>query len=276
MAIQMFFNAFVLSFYFCRLSRASSRNALVLFSDRATITSGNFEFRVWDLSARRPLVEAHVRVYAVRHKLLTSSSEKIWEVLRIIRPNDELGGSLLLSLPDIVTHNIDEFSPLAPKIMENAKIGVSLKTSGLTLRTEDALHGCRDAVACPVCGETYGSVELLALHAKYTATTESGDGFDLHGKILDDVEALIDLKKDAAAHLGERVQETIREEGIEIVCVLEGIEPIMSGTFQAVQSYTYDEIVFGGTFLPCIERNDSKGGKTVANVNKFDEIAVVS
>ncbi|KAL3926984.1 MAG: hypothetical protein SGPRY_003038 [Prymnesium sp.] len=81
-----------------------------------------------------PVVEAHVRVYAVLHEqspevwalhqLCFPSLTFVWpvqmhalfqtRVMRITNPNDELGGMLFLPTPQIVTHQIDRWSPLFP------------------------------------------------------------------------------------------------------------------------------------------------------------------
>jgi hypothetical protein len=39
---------------------------------------------------------------------------------------------------------------------------------------------------------------------------------------------------------------------VEIICVVEAIDPILSGTFHAVQSYTIDDIAFDSEFAPCV------------------------
>jgi hypothetical protein len=39
---------------------------------------------------------------------------------------------------------------------------------------------------------------------------------------------------------------------VEIICVVEAIDPILSGTFHAVQSYTIDDIVCDAEFAPCV------------------------
>jgi hypothetical protein len=41
---------------------------------------------------------------------------------------------------------------------------------------------------------------------------------------------------------------------VEIICVVEGIDPITSGTFQALQSYTMEDIAFQDSFKPCVGR----------------------
>jgi hypothetical protein len=38
----------------------------------------------------------------------------------------------------------------------------------------------------------------------------------------------------------------------ELICVVEGIDPLMSGTFQALHSYTPEDIEWGARFVPCL------------------------
>ena len=40
---------------------------------------------------------------------------------------------------------------------------------------------------------------------------------------------------------------------------MEAIDPIMSGTFQAVQSYTSEDIVFDADFAPCVLADKDEG-----------------
>lgn len=54
-----------------------------------------------------PMVEAHVRVYAVLHEQNQTSSEVVLfqtRVMRLTNPNDELGGMLFMPTPQIVSH----------------------------------------------------------------------------------------------------------------------------------------------------------------------------
>ncbi len=44
---------------------------------------------------------------------------------------------------------------------------------------------------------------------------------------------------------------------------------MVSGTFQALQSYKLEDIVFGGRFEPCMSQN---GGKIYVDVDKFHNI----
>ena len=67
-----------------------------------------------------PIVEAHVRVYAVLHEERRtetaeggSANERALfqtRVMRLTNPNDELGGMLFLATPQTVSHRIDAWS----------------------------------------------------------------------------------------------------------------------------------------------------------------------
>ena len=55
----------------------------------------------------------------------------------------------------------------------------------------------------------------------------------------------------------------------EVMCVVEAIEPMVSGTFQALQSYRLEDMVFGGRFAPCMSQKD---GQIYVDVDKFHEV----
>jgi hypothetical protein len=60
-------------------------------------------FQLWELR-KHQLVEAHIRLYVIKHKFNDA----------IESPNDELGTMLLVMLPEIVVPEIDISSPLMP------------------------------------------------------------------------------------------------------------------------------------------------------------------
>ena len=65
---------------------------------------------------KHALVEAHVRVYTVRKDLdhLATGSVAYFQpfAMRLQHPDDELGGMLMMNLPNIVVHALDAWSPL--------------------------------------------------------------------------------------------------------------------------------------------------------------------
>ena len=119
----MLVNAMIVGLFIGKLSRASSRANQIIFSDKASICCVRnrfyFMFQACEASffSYRPVVEAHVRVYAVLHEQDPSHTERAFfqtRVMRLTNPNDELGGVLFLATPQVVTHCIDQWSPLFP------------------------------------------------------------------------------------------------------------------------------------------------------------------
>ena len=101
-----------------------------------------------------PIVEAHVRVYAVLHEERRtetaeggSANERALfqtRVMRLTNPNDELGGMLFLATPQTVSHRIDAWSPMLPPSVRaassedpNAHDGAAYHFPGLVFREAD-------------------------------------------------------------------------------------------------------------------------------------------
>ncbi len=69
----------------------------------------------------------------------------------------------------------------------------------------------------------------------------------------------------------ETLKKYFEDEMAEILCVVEGIDPLMSGTFQALQSYGKDDIVWekGAFFRPCLNVD---GSSIEINLDDFHEV----
>lgn len=137
------FNAIAIGVIFQRLSRGQNRATTVVFSDKAIIRriKGKlyFMFQLCELR-KHQLVEAHVRVYCVRHEREHKVDDDIemrkegslsafnddddeegtdtcyfqTHAVRLQHPDDALGGFLLMALPNVVVHRLDKYSPLVP------------------------------------------------------------------------------------------------------------------------------------------------------------------
>jgi hypothetical protein len=87
---SMLFNAFMFAFFYARLGRSESRATQVVFSNKAVVSVQDglvrFQLRVYDLDAQHPVVESHVRLYAIERL------RPVPRPLRLVQPNDELGG----------------------------------------------------------------------------------------------------------------------------------------------------------------------------------------
>jgi hypothetical protein len=96
---------------FGKLQRSAPRSMSITFSHKAILRRiGNemfFLFRV--VEARKlQICEAHVRCYAVKHGEREDGTPLLFQqhVMRIMQPDDELGGMLLLMLPTEVVHQV--------------------------------------------------------------------------------------------------------------------------------------------------------------------------
>eukprot|EP00578_Thalassiosira_sp_NH16_P032837 CAMPEP_0181082428 /NCGR_PEP_ID=MMETSP1071-20121207/3616_1 /TAXON_ID=35127 /ORGANISM="Thalassiosira sp., Strain NH16" /LENGTH=413 /DNA_ID=CAMNT_0023164013 /DNA_START=380 /DNA_END=1621 /DNA_ORIENTATION=- len=324
MLVSMFFNAFLLSFIFARVARSESRAAQVLFSDKAIINreilpNGIKRYmlstRIYDADSMFPLVEAHVRFYAVKHRSMHAEENRDvrhplkMEAMRVSMPNDDLGAVLYTSIPTCATHHIDYHSPLQPPLKrrlgpEDGRVmrdtGFVVDSCGLDLRENDSYTGGQDGLRCVICGETYGTVANLVQHIRYNQHTEKHDDVPVLGSHQElDVETLFKEKSTcsisrgnfgaAAKEISDRngskdarididkpsppwydeYQQYIRESNIEIICVMEAIDPITSGTFQAIQSYTIEDIDFDVDFAPCVLADNDEGRKNVGWLKKL-------
>lgn len=158
--------------------------------------------------------------------------------------------------------------------------GFVVDPCGLSLREGDSSTGGQDGLRCVICGETYGTVANLIQHIRYNQHTEKHDDVPVVGSHQElDVDTIFKKREgtndkviirkngsgdakidiDADAPWYDEYRNYLREANIEILVVMEAIGPIMSGTFQALQSYTIDDIVFDKDFAPCVLADPGKG-----------------
>lgn len=271
MVCSMLFNAFLFAFFFARLARSEARGNQVLFSDKAIVEYRNgkwlFHTRLYDLDAAHPVVEAHVRLYVVSWMdyELQDKQPHLLHTMRLLRPNDDLGGVLFTSVPTVVTHHIDAYSPLTPPYLRDSDNLV--QRNGLALREVDRMVENCGGIPCPVCGETYGTYLNLQRHIEYNRLLEAADpNIPVTGSHQDS--NLTDTDNFQPFQVSqEELRQSLRDKEIMVVC--EGIEPLISGTFQALHSYTADDVVFDGKFAPCMSQ---KGGKIFVDLERFHQV----
>ena len=266
MVWSMLYNAFLFAFFFSRLGRCEARASQVIFSNKAVVRRNEstgkweFRFRVSDIDAAHPIVEAHVRVY------VRKGSELI--PLRLLKPDDDNGAVLFLSWPTVIVHEIDHHSPLHPPpdpTAEPPKYQLRLRGEGLHLREVDSKVANREEVICPVCSETYGTIERLRAHVKYNAIVEKHDDIPVEGSHQE-----VDMN-DLVLPPEPTIEQVRDGFPFELVVLVEGIDPLMSGTFQALQSYTKDDIVWEGRFVDCILPK-ADGSKHVMCLEHFQQV----
>ena len=270
---SMMFNAFLFAFFYAGLAKAEARGAQVVLSEKAivSVVDGQirFQVRVYDLDASHPIVESHVRMYAV------TRGRPVPRPLRMLQPNDELNAMLFLSVPTVMAHHVDVYSTLHPPADK------PVHPSGLILRTVDSETCNREEVMCPICGESYGTYERWRTHVLYQRIIEKKDNFPVQQTHLSLAEAdfmPVHQKKPSPAALLKEIESYFEHEISEVICVVEGIEPIGSGTFSAFQSFRFEDIVFhpGAYFSACVEAIDTKrDGPTVqVDLERFHGIDI--
>jgi hypothetical protein len=305
MLTTMFLNAFIISFVYSRMSRSETRATQFLFSQKATLNrevtpSGIVRYalsvRLFDADSMYPLMEAHVRFYAVKHgDMHAPENEGVlfpikMEPMRVSIPNDDLGADLYTSMPMTATHYVDHHSPINPPPRraagpENGRVtpgsGFAMDYCDMMLRENDAYTNGRDGLRCAICGETFATVANLVQHIRYYQFSERHESLPVVGSHQElDVEGLFrgrstDCEMSGKAIRKERGSEAASADAkvdidpwpdplydefrkyyeranVEIICVVEAIDPILSGTFHAVQSYTIDDIVCDAEFAPCV------------------------
>lgn len=298
MLMSMTFNAFLLSFVFASVSRSQKRGAQVIFSNKAVIKRENvggieryiLSLRIFDADSMQPVVEAHVRLYAVVHGTMHSEHNKDvrypirMQPMRLFRPNDDLGSVLFTSLPSRVSHHIDFHSPISPPshLPENGcrvwDSNYIVHNCKMDLREVDTYTGGQDGLKCSVCGETYNTSENLIKHIQYSKLVESHDDIPVEGSHQEiDVDTLFRNANDKRAKLCNEpwyreFRQYFESANIELICVFEAIDPYQSGTFQAIQSYTIDDINFDEDFDPCVlsdSENNSGGDSLLPKMNRW-------
>ncbi|CAB9514290.1 rectifier potassium channel 2 [Seminavis robusta] len=254
MVWSMMFNAFLFAFFFARIAKSESRGIQVIFSNKAIFSNRPdvpypcFSFRVFDVDGTFPVVEAHVRMYVVTQK------SPIPIPLRIVIPNDDFGSMLMLSLPSQVVHAMDAYSPMAPRPKTRCPASATVPNGGLHLRQVDALTNNRDDVICPVCAESYGTAERLIKHGKFCSLTETHDEIPFRGSHREvDWDDWSRLLEKSTTWSMQQLEQFFRSDISEVLCIVEGIDPLASGTFQAIQSYQVEDIHFGEAhFADCV------------------------
>jgi hypothetical protein len=249
MVWSMLFNAFLTAFLFSRMSRSDARGSQVIFAEKAVVSlvSGRIQLQIrcYDADAKLPVVEAHVRLYCV------SKDRPVPHPLRVLSPNDEIGAALFLSFPTVISHHIDAYSQLHPPVTVHNHTTATVHPAGLDLRQVDSLIANREEIICPVCGESYGTHERWQRHVRYQQMVERKDDYPVETSHLALEES--DLKPPVVTTFAE-LREHFVQNLSEIIVVVEGIDPLLSGTFQALHSYQFDDLVWHeyAVYSPCM------------------------
>ena len=180
-------------------------------------------------------------------------------VMRLTNPNDELGGMLFLATPQVVSHRIDRWSPLFPA----------------AARTDDPKDHDGNAYHFP--GLVFREADRDVQQSDHHAASAKEQRFSKLG--TDSMRragsgAIEFAATGAKATRGQlkRMQELIRQHlqrsRVEVIIVVEAIDPHSGNNFQARHSYTAEDIEFDKNFTACMGV-DSETGMAHLDWNKF-------
>eukprot|EP00747_Dinoflagellata_sp_TGD_P165258 gnl/TRDRNA2_/TRDRNA2_186302_c0_seq1.p1 gnl/TRDRNA2_/TRDRNA2_186302_c0~~gnl/TRDRNA2_/TRDRNA2_186302_c0_seq1.p1 ORF type:complete len:625 (-),score=82.58 gnl/TRDRNA2_/TRDRNA2_186302_c0_seq1:104-1978(-) len=301
LVVQVFtgilYDATLIGIVYQRVSRGTSRATTVLFSDKAvlkTIDGENYlMFQVCEMR-RTELLESHIRCYLLSNNKKApqdappglAGTREQWttikqQPMRLERPDDSLGGQVLLVLPQVIVHRIDAWSPLwtgsaTAKATREAQ-GLAEPSDAMARHTvvdlspgqrqSECEAGCRDSVWCRACGCSYQFQQQLRKHIEFCVeqgkSTPGGD--PRHEALLRD-----SMQELSAQTVREAVTDRMEKAEIEVVAVLEGIDATTSASVQARHSWTADDMVWDQDFEPCV-RTPNNGGICV-DFSKFHNL----
>ena len=275
--VSILLDCISLGIVYSHISSGRRRATSILFSDRAVIHRVHGElflaFQVVE-QKKHPLVEAHVRCYAVRDETDAWGRRVEFQpcAMRLEKPDDELGSMLFLSLPSLVVHRLDAWSPLVPpdwwvEAYYRRKRGDAPRKTSVVdeansfadfaeyayrypaplRRASDAEAGYRTSRRCKICGQGFETIRDLRLHHADEHPDEP-----------------LDCPK-PSTHDPEVIKAYMSESRVEIICLVEGEDSIMSTCVRGLHSYqapplnawddfAQSDIAWDAAFAPCVTR----------------------
>eukprot|EP00051_Salpingoeca_urceolata_P001919 m.45168 g.45168 ORF g.45168 m.45168 type:complete len:405 (-) comp11760_c0_seq1:124-1338(-) len=215
-------SALFMGLIYGRLARPGTKAASVVFSSKAVVRCVNnrlhFCFRVCQ-SSQAPMVEAQVRCYALRHAGATVQTA----AMRIWQPDDDLGSYLFLSLPSLVLHSVDAWSPLIPPG---------------TFAGDRVDPSCSKRLPHVLCRGFESEINSRTDTTKGRCKPPKGQPGVLPGG------ALQGLDRAALRAYWEDTR-------LEVLVLVEAVDALTACSVQARYSYTADDIEFDKIFAPC-------------------------
>ena len=206
--VGRFVDALVMATIYSRFVRGTRRGATVIFTDKCFLRYKQGKLYMMSQvvdDAHNQLLEAHVRFYAIRHAPpppgMPEARPTLFQphAMRLVHPDDNLGGMLLICMPALIVHEVDQWSPLMPpatnllemRRLKRAKEGKAPAPTWLDAnprtaynfpeilnRRVDAEQGAWDMFECKVCGETYNTLEQWQTHIKASIRDEEVENLD--------------------------------------------------------------------------------------------------
>jgi len=244
--VGLMIDALTLGVVFARISRGASRAVTVVFSDKALIQrigrNTYFTFQVTDMR-KHQILETHIRLYAIRHCQRGNRTAYFQShTMRIEHPDDELGATLVLALPQGVVHRIDAWSPLRPRPNELEALAVQESCGDQEQKKHNSTTNYQ-----------YPDVMQRASDADSGNREERDKDSDNNALELD--------------MTNEELSDFWNCTSLEVIALVEGIESVSSQNFQARHSYIAEDILFDRSYSPCVSIADNGGA--VVDFSKF-------
>ncbi|KAJ8037049.1 Inward rectifier potassium channel 2 [Holothuria leucospilota] len=114
--VAQFLEAFIIGTFIGKFSRPKLRANTLMFSKQAVINREDgkivFSFRIGDLRVKSPIVEGHVRLHMIRHHITKEGAFLPYRVFDMDIGHEVGLDRVFLVWPLLVTHVVDENSPL--------------------------------------------------------------------------------------------------------------------------------------------------------------------
>ena len=248
---------------FARMSLPQWRASTVVFSDKCFVTRVRgalyLSFRAAEMRSSQ-LVEAHVRCYAIVSDESDGNGVRTC-AMRLNKPDDELGAVLMLALPAAVVHRIDAWSPLRPPPPPPSDTDAGAGAGAERRSDTDAAAGACSKPSPFDPSVAYRFPAVLQRADDY----ESGNretSLERSGGGTDDGLVATAAAATPAARAREEEDGALRRwwtrARVEVVVLLEGIEPSTGNTLQARHSY-----VLGGSSSDEADEEEGGGGSDV-------------
>lgn len=260
----------MLGLLFSRLGRASLRASTVVFSNSAIIREINGRLflmvRICDLR-KHQMAEPAVKCLAVRHRVLPDGSQIPFQTykMRLVHPDDTVDSLVLLALPTVIVHEIDEFSPLFPPRESLEPVRTAFKRyqwPNLMSREADPWGGNRASDSCRACGNTFVNEKSLMRHIEYSRLMDLisfPDGSRPHEEVYgsEDLNSHDEFlpRFDSMKVLKQHIRNFLKRSDMEIVVFVEATDGSTSGNVQARCSYKLNDIEWDQMFAPCVSHN---------------------
>lgn len=305
-------DAVTIGVIYCRLARPQGRASTVLFSNNAVIRRIRgklyFMFQLCELR-KHQLVEAHIRLYTIRHEVdlsglvktvaLPEASPQISSMeegslphaavshfqtcsMRLRHPNDSLGGMLLMCLPQVVVHEIDALSPLMPPPVWVTNKGKTIRrlsplaVSPVDKNSSEAEKRQLAERAFPLdssaCDDNGGVIESEGLRG-YLSAMRATKPESKSKKSKSDAERE-QLYSRFRVMEKDMIQEYMTDRRVEIVAIVEGTDAATGGAVQARHSFVVSEVLWDRGFAPCVFE-DAEDGSALVDFSLFHELQEV-